>query len=262
MISLHNACNEATRLRAQGRHKEVIALLNPVLARNPDSPALHLELYKSYYALEKWEEARKHIEWYLRQRPSDRIVMMNLGTVWLQLGEPKKAAEVLTDCLSMPQCPLEEVDEAGTSMVALTMHVRLGLAFRRLGQLDQAAEQWELVLGGDSRNALIHKNLADLRKDQQRFKEAAAHYLSAVQHGQGSRLFEMKDVHASLMESLDALAAAQSGVGRDPGITAMYQETLSVAQAAGDKNLAAMVQPRLQTNAPSPAWLPHGQAEP
>jgi hypothetical protein len=61
----------------------------------------------------------------------------------------------------LPRGKLEEQNAAGASMVALTMRIRLGLAYQRLGKPAGAAQQWELVLKNDPTNALIHHRIAD-----------------------------------------------------------------------------------------------------
>ena len=251
MLYIHTACEEAHWLRAQGQYQEAIRLLTPLLERSPQSATLHLKLYQCYYPLEQWEPAREHIEACLRQWPDDRVLVSNLGTVLLYLGKPDEGRAALERGLRLPQSPLEAVNEHGVSMVALTMHIRLGLAYRRLGRPDDALAQWFGVLKDDPKNAVVHKSAADLLVEQGRFEEATGHYWSAIECGRENPLLDLPVLRRSLVEALGKFMVSSAKAGRSADAMRVAETLRTSARAIEDNALAQAIEDQIK-EAPPP----------
>jgi tetratricopeptide (TPR) repeat protein len=164
----------------QKRYEEAIDRLKPLVDDNPAAQELHQHLASSYYALGRHEEARRHIEAYLKLNPGDRAFVDNLGAVLLQLGKPREAVGVLQHGLRLP-CNLVETNlPSGVSPVTVSMRLNLAAACKRLDKLQDALDQYRLAIQADPDNLTANSNLGNLYTRSGNPAEAIACYRRAL----------------------------------------------------------------------------------
>jgi len=182
MIHVHNACSKAAAFIQAGRHKEVIELLAPLVARTPDSPVLHKRLIDSYAALGRPNDAIRHLEGYLAHDPNDRAMIEQLGRLLLKQDKAAEATKVLVHGLRLPRGLLEPATESGASKTEIEMRLFLGTALCRQGRLEQAAQQYRLVLKAAPTHALANVSLADILNLRGDYAGSLPHYDAALKH--------------------------------------------------------------------------------
>ena len=185
MIHVHNACSKAAVLIQAGRHKEVIELLAPLVTRTPDSPVLHKRLIDSYAALGRPNDAIRHLEGYLAHDPNDRAMIERLGRLLLKQGKTSEAAKVLVHGLRLPRGLLEPATESGASKPEIEMRLFLGTAMCRQRRLEQAAQQYRLVLKADPTHALANVSLADIYNRRGEYETSLPYYYAALKDASG-----------------------------------------------------------------------------
>ncbi|MDD5758892.1 MAG: tetratricopeptide repeat protein, partial [Desulfobulbaceae bacterium] len=99
-----------------------------------------------YLNAEKFVEARRDYEFYMRYIDNDPEVLINLSVAQRESGEPKKAIETLAK--------LPEIQKKSG-----VFYVNLGQAYAKDGQLDRAIETYQQGLQFDPEYSELHFNL-------------------------------------------------------------------------------------------------------
>ena len=142
----------ASALYAQGRYRETLALLRPVLARYPRETQLHyIAGVVLYSGLGRYAEAVEVLERAVVQDASGIEVMQLLGVIYLQLNEPDKAVTVLESVRVL-------VPEDWQTLF------RLGLAHNRLGADTAAIAAFERARELAPDEPMPHLHLARMHK--------------------------------------------------------------------------------------------------
>lgn len=95
------------------------------------------------------DEARIYLEELLREDPKNVDLFYNLGMLYTDLGNPKKAIELLLQCIEI-------------SPSHVNAHVALGFAYMRAGDLKKAKEFTLKALEIDPNNPFALKNLGGI----------------------------------------------------------------------------------------------------
>lgn len=95
------------------------------------------------------DEARIYLEELLRQDPENTVLLYNLGMLYTDLGEPKRAIEVLQHCI--------EIDPDNANA-----HVALGYAYLRAKDMESAKKHSLRALEIDPNNSFAFKNLGGI----------------------------------------------------------------------------------------------------
>ena len=112
---------QASELYAQGRYRETVALLRPVLARYPRDTQLHYMAGVALYSgLGHYTQAVEVLERAAVQDVSGVNIMQLLGVIYLQLNQPDKAVQVLERARALVPADWQT-------------RFRLGIAYNRLG---------------------------------------------------------------------------------------------------------------------------------
>lgn len=86
---------------------------------------------------DKLEKARTVMEGYWQAHPDDPYECSKLGALYVQMGEVERGIQLLQQGLKSPQLD---------APVRYELHYHLGIAFSRLNQLEQAAQQYQAAL--------------------------------------------------------------------------------------------------------------------
>ena len=122
-----------------------------------------LELIKQ----NKRAEARQLLELLLKENPNEVDVLYNLGMLYTDSGETKRAVELLERCVG--QSP-----DYANALVAL------GLALHRTGQSTRAREVLERALKLEPDNPYAHRNLGGLLGHEREYRPAIEHLQKAL----------------------------------------------------------------------------------
>ncbi|MFO7900992.1 MAG: sulfatase-like hydrolase/transferase [Planctomycetota bacterium] len=250
MMDVVAACREAGDLTGKAAatgdkdiYRRVVRMLEPLARRSPESVNVHDYLAESYCALGLLDQGKRHLEAALAIHPSQRIFVQNLGSVLLRMEKTNEAVRVLKHGLRLPRGPLEPKTETGAPKPAVDMHVKLGMAYRRLGKRDAAARQFRIAIRLDPPNAEAHSKLGNLLSRGGEFEAAIPHYEAALKS-------DPKDAGVQ-----SNLGVALARLGRLDDAIDAYRKSLELDSSnpdvhinLGDALLAAeQVEPALET---------------
>ena len=233
MVDIVEGCAKARVWMREGRAREVVDLLAPLVLRSPESKDLHKHLAEACSALNLREEAAKHMEAALALDPQDRVMAANLGGTLVDLGDLKKAVDILQRGLSLPRDPLEPALGNGASRIEVKLHADLASGLQKTGRIREAAQQAELALRDDPANADAHTTLGNILNDQGRFDAAVRQYQAALS-ANPTNAFVLSDLGVALARMgriADSLAAHRQAIAVSPDV-ADFHVNFSVALAA------------------------------
>jgi tetratricopeptide (TPR) repeat protein len=141
----------ADLLRAGGKWSESVAVLDPVIARDGDSPDWRL-LYLRAAALEqagRWPEAERDLQAALKINPTEPELLNFLGYSWIDRGEN------LAQALGMVQKAVAARPTSGAMLDSL------GWAYYRLGDYKAAVEKLEAAVEMEPGDPDVNGHLGD-----------------------------------------------------------------------------------------------------
>ncbi len=168
MVDVLNAVMQAVHLQGLERYADVVALLEPVRERSPESDSIHRTLGQAYLELKRYAEAEEAFAASLRQNPNDTARLSGLGESLFYLRKFDEAVSVFEAAL--------KIDDA-----LAQVHSRLGNIYGSRGSIKRAERHFVrfVELSPESPNA--HFNLGGLRMSQGRFSEAANLFRRAIE---------------------------------------------------------------------------------
>ncbi|MCI0622614.1 MAG: tetratricopeptide repeat protein [Acidobacteria bacterium] len=154
----------------ENRISQAISEFKRALARDPQSSEAHLNLGYAYRLLASYEmlgEAKAEFQQALAFDPGSAAARMHLAEIYIDLGLPRKAKELLEARL--------EVTDRTPELLAL-----LGDVSRQLGDASLSVEQNKKALEMSPSLAMAHHNLGRAYLDLKQKKEAIHHLDIAV----------------------------------------------------------------------------------
>lgn len=150
-LGTHNLMTQAQRATRTGRLEEAIEIYHRILAAEPGHVRAWINLGAALARQERLEEAQTALERAVELAPGDPLARFNLGTVRLQRGDPRAAAELEASLAADPRQPAARLN--------------LATAHRLAGRHEQALAQYDalLELAAASPTARYWRALTQLR---------------------------------------------------------------------------------------------------
>lgn len=157
----------AKRLSDEGRHAEVLATLEPLLAISPESDQLWGLAGSAYLALGRYAEAAEALERSLRTREDDAARLV-------ELGDALRALSRVDEARARYEQAIESDPNLGQA------HSRLGLLFAQAGEFERALAEFRRFVELEPDSANAHTNLANALLAVRRFEEGIAELRTAL----------------------------------------------------------------------------------
>jgi spermidine synthase len=211
----------------QKKYKQAAYCFSQVLLLEKNSPQVYYYLGQSYYALGKIDLALSNYEKTLKLNPDNPQAHYRMALIMTRKSKPYTAVDHLNHALRQKPDYLEAHNEAAK------LHLQLGNHSRAIGHLMEVIKQRPDI-------AEAHNNLAWLlatsSDDKIRNPSRAVEFAETA-----SRLTDYKNPG-----TLDTLAAAYAAAGRFHQAIETAEKAIRLAEAQGNKELAAEIQKHLQ----------------
>lgn len=115
-IADFDAINAARAMAKAGHPGEAVAMLEPILKRDPNNPVLLQVLGSTYIDLNRIDEAVTTLAKYHDLAPDDLESAVYLGNAWLRQGKPAEAESVLRMCVTKLPTYAEAWDQLGVAL--------------------------------------------------------------------------------------------------------------------------------------------------
>lgn len=159
MIPVFRALMRAKALAQKGRHKEVVALLEPLVRQNSQSAELRGTLAEAYLCLGHFQDARREYE------ASVRFLANDPGR-WCGLGDAFRARGETDAAVGCYRRALDVSPDYGQA------HSRLGLVYAEQGDFQRACECFQRCVALSPRSSNALSNLANVLLPLGRPREA------------------------------------------------------------------------------------------
>lgn len=249
----------------QNRLKEADAVVDQLIAANPDNPALRVDRAEYLFATQRKAEAIKALEQIVQAADIEPSVLKRAGDTYLRIGEPQKAYEtyragvtkfparktefrlkMIPALLAMQR--REEAIRLGEITVqedpsnngAISMRASLWLNFGTKEQFDAAVKDLQRLVSKEPNNAVIRYNLGrayhsrgELDAARTQYAEAvkASRYLTAAHLGLGQIAMAKGEPGKAVSEADEILAY-------DPSNLAARILRINGLMASGNNNQA------------------------
>ncbi|HET6613096.1 MAG TPA: tetratricopeptide repeat protein [Kofleriaceae bacterium] len=173
-------------LLAQGRVKEACAALEAVLESRPEEPRALALLGLAHFREHQFDEAKNTYERLVALDPDDASYRLNLGLVYLKLGDASAAIDELSHSRKLDPSQVRAVSYLGLAYARAGDYSRAYEAFLHAGQRDLAREmaqfldpsERERIAGGasatDEAPALVADEPDGAKPEPEAEKEAEA----------------------------------------------------------------------------------------
>ncbi|MGQ9919088.1 MAG: tetratricopeptide repeat protein, partial [Bryobacteraceae bacterium] len=224
----------------QNRLKEADAVIDRLIAANPDNPALRVDRAEYLFATQRKAEAMRALEEIVQAADIEPSVLKRAGDTYLRIGEPQKAYEtyqagvtkfsaqktefrlkMIPALLAMQR--REEAIRLGEITVqedpsnngAISMRASLWLNFGTKEQFDAAVKDLQRLVSKEPNNAVIRYNLGrayhsrgELDAARTQYTEAikASRYLTAAHLGLGQIALAKGEPGKAVSEADEILA--------------------------------------------------------
>jgi tetratricopeptide (TPR) repeat protein len=195
---------------SKGNHEEGIAQLKRAAEAAPGRPGLHIQLGDTYLKLRRWDEAQEAFEKACAIDDRDPHVLLGIARSHLGRRQFMEAIE----------WGLESVSQMFFNPMA---HYCLGVAFHRIGRIEQAVNALKLSIAQNPNNARAHGRLGYIYKmehdDGVRSRE---HFILATEAREATKAlrakaealelptFDASDDEAVRALAVDSVAASES----------------------------------------------------
>ncbi len=162
--------------RQSGMYRDVFALYETTLARNPDSWAAHLNLGTALDEAGRTDEGRAHVQRALALKPDRPEILNSLGNLLNRLGRADEARPLLERAIRLQPRFAAAHNTLGATLMALREADAGMAAFRRALELNPRLTQarvnlgWALANAGRTADALAQLDQA--RREQPDFADA------------------------------------------------------------------------------------------
>ena len=146
VVEVHNVCGEARKLIDVRDLPRALVLLKTVLPKSPNSTEILELLMGAYIDMGQATNALPYIHALLALEPNNRVPLVNLGGIALEEGRNEEAIRIYRQALALPMDVREATFSNGASQVAAKARVNMAICLTNLKRLDEAAEDYRLVL--------------------------------------------------------------------------------------------------------------------
>ncbi|MFN0006970.1 MAG: sulfatase-like hydrolase/transferase [Planctomycetota bacterium] len=210
MIPVVIAFKEGKVRSERGDHAGAVALLEPAVAKSPESSELHGVLANAYYNLGRAAEAQREFELSLRS-------MADIPWKWCGLGDSLRLQNKLADATAAYRRAIEIDANCGPA------HSRLGVALAEQGDFRGAERHHRNNLELNPRSAIAHTNLAGVLPALGKVNEALGMLRDCMrefpEHAQAYRA--QRQILIDLgrpAEAMESLRAGVRALPRDPAL--------------------------------------------
>ncbi len=168
-IQLEEELARADALIAQGKNDQAITLLNELAVKKPHLPGLEARLGKACYEKRKYEEAARHLEAAIVQRPDDAESTQLLGLSYYLLGHLRQAIPLLERVQSW----LPRPDVTGSYI--------LGISYLQTREFDKARGAFAKMFSVPPQSAQSHLVLAQMMLHEEFEEKAVEELLQALE---------------------------------------------------------------------------------
>ncbi|WP_175414763.1 tetratricopeptide repeat protein [Nibricoccus aquaticus] len=220
------------------QYRDVFALYETTLARNPDSWVAHLNLGVALDDTGQPAEALPHLQRALELKPDFPETLNSLGSALNRLNRPAEAKPLLEKALLLQPRFASAHNNLGIALIGLQQTDTALASFQRALEIDPAFASarvnyaWALANSGRIPDALVQ--LAQARRDQPAF--ADAHFKTGLILAMSGQIAEATphlrravELQPDNPDMHFALAHALLQQNRLPEATAHFEETLSLA---------------------------------
>ncbi len=224
--------------RQSHQYRDVFALYETTLARNPDSWVAHLNLGVALDDTGQAAEALPYLQRALELKPGFPETLNSLGSVLNRLGRPAEAKPHLEEALRLQPRFASALNNLGIALIGLQQTDTALAAFQRALEIDPAFASarvnyaWALANFGRIPDALTQ--LAQARRDQPAF--ADAHFKTGLILAMSGQIAEATphlrravELQPDNPDMHFALAHALLQQNRLPEATAHFKEVLALA---------------------------------
>lgn len=167
-MSPQHCIDRAAAMMDKGDYAGVVENLSIVAEVEPDNAEVHLHLGMAYAAMDRPDDAIRHLAMARRNAPDDIEITMQLAAALAGRGDVDEAVDLFADAaLLAPGDP--------------RTHANLGAALAQRGDTEAAIEHFREALRVDPGFAFAHYNLGLALEGIGRDDEAAAHYRRVLQ---------------------------------------------------------------------------------
>jgi tetratricopeptide (TPR) repeat protein len=190
----------ALKAEDEGRIREAASILSSLAHKYPDSFEISASLGEIYAEEGNYSHAAPLLETASKLRPSSAPVLANLGAVYLKLGRNEDAVHVLHRAASLDPKNAATQSNYGLALMQTKHPAEAARAFAAAANAkppkDDLLYNWSLALFDSGQydeagkvlarasnmetSAAAQSLLGDICEKQRQYKEAAAHYVSAV----------------------------------------------------------------------------------
>jgi len=159
----------ATTVARNHLYRDTIRLMTDVVTKSPEKPRAHSMLGEAYLRENRLDEAEVEFRKYLRIRPNDADIILNLGSIHLFRGEIAKATEQYEKSLKIrPENHMA--------------HANLAICYSNVGKMAEAEKELltALAINPNFRTGL--RNLASLYENLGRNTEAIVQYRKLLEY--------------------------------------------------------------------------------
>ena len=219
---------ELLPLLEAGRNQKVLSILDPLIIRFPNSPALHLISGSANYELSRLDLAIEHYRKALELDPKLVPAYSNLGAALNDKGEVEAAIECYENVILLDpqhadaffnmgslQIRKQETEAAiesfNTALAIEPTHSEasngLGLVFKHQGNYSSAIEYFKKAVELNPNYSIAHKNLGDVLQNTVEYELAIKSYKRAIElnpkfaeayNAAGSAYRELKEIEAAI----------------------------------------------------------------
>ena len=203
--------------------KTVIGELQPLIAKNPNSPILHFNLARAYLAngdSQSIEQARSQLQETLKIRPQYVPAKMALAQLELNRGESAKAVQTADEIIGLDN----------NNLSALLIR---SMGLMNMGERDKARDQLTAITKAFPRSNDARYQLGLLNLSEKRFKDAASDF-DALHQGQDPRgIIGMVEVEVAQGNFDKALALVRDQLKQTPNRTDFQLALANIEYRAG-----------------------------
>jgi tetratricopeptide (TPR) repeat protein len=244
MIPVFLAFMEGKELSTRGDDAGALALLEPAVAKSPESSELHGALAYVYYKLGRAADAQREYELSLRS-------MTDIPWKWCGLGDSLRLQNKLADAAAAYERALEIDPGCGPA------HSRLGVALAEQGDFPGAERHHRANLELNPRSAIAYTNLAGVLPALGKVDEALGLLRTCIRDfpGHGPAYRAQRQILGELgrpAAALESLRAAVRALPRDPALALELAWALATSRdpALRDGAEALVLAKRLHASSP------------
>ncbi len=152
-----------------------------MIDKTTEQTAPHINLGSALLKSGKTGEALSHFKEALHIQPGNMLALINIGNVKYQRGDYIKAIENYNQSIKYQKKAIERHGWPLILQYTSEAHNNMGMAFVKLGKLDEAIDHYMTALEIDAKNSIILKNIGEAFLAKKEYQRAATYYEKALE---------------------------------------------------------------------------------